>query len=61
MDDSSRNAFVQATRTLEGTSTEYQRSVKKLARRAEQSLDEARRDLTAATRLVDDLMRHQNP
>lgn len=61
LDNSSINAFGQAIRTLEGTSTEYQRTVKKLAGRAKQSLDEARGELTAARRLVDDLMQHQNP
>lgn len=56
-DGISHDAFEQATRTLEGTSTGYQRTVKILARRAEQSVGEVQRDLTAAIRLVDDLIR----
>lgn len=61
LDNSSINAFGQATRTLEGTSTGYRSTVKKLEKRAKTSLDEARQALTAAIRLVDELMQHQTP
>lgn len=60
LDNSSRPAFEEAVRTLEGTSTEYQRTVKKHARRAESSIDEARSSLTAAIGLVEDLIRRQD-
>lgn len=60
LDNSSRPAFEEAVQTLEGTSTEYQRTVKKYARRAEKSIDEARRSLTSAIGLVEDLIRRQD-
>ena len=60
LENSSRPAFEEAVRTLEGTSTEYQRTVKKHARRSENSIDEARSSLTAAIGLVKDLIRRQD-
>ncbi|XBH21434.1 hypothetical protein V5R04_14665 [Jonesiaceae bacterium BS-20] len=59
LDSDSRDAFTQASRTLDGTSTVYQRDVKKHANRTEKAINEAQNSLASAIRLVDELVHYQ--